>query len=539
MLFSLLPAWAAAEEETTFEVNRVGDLLRRVAPGEQFTLQAEVLVDNTEDLTFQWRKHWQNTDGEWSDIYDMGVNDSQLTDTLYGPADYWLRVTDRYNNSTVYYKVMIDNRLQATVDGKGESRSANYYAFPEEIFTLKAAVNAVETDNLSYSWTQETHYENGAVTLQGLDAYGTEITSAALTENVSYYCYSFHVMDPYGGVATADFFIYPFTQNCGENGDNVTWSFDENSGVMTVSGSGRMMDHKGAWERYEDRITAVVVEDGVTGVGADTFSNMTYITKVTLPNSVRSIEYSSFENCTSLKEVNFPDQLESIGANAFRSTDLREVNLPAGVRSIAYSGFEGCTNLTSVSLPDSLEEIGDRTFAESGVTQITLPKSVRTLAYELFAGCTDLAEVVLPDNLESISDYSFIDNKSLREISIPGNTTTIYPTAFNGCDNLHMVYYTGTEDQWAALTADPDSVVLQSAQIVYLSPDEKIFILPIGLKTLGVQALAGVDAEMIVIPSSCEQVASDAFEGCLNLRYIINHSELEIPVPDSVTVIRD
>ena len=148
MLFSLLPVWAAAEEETAFEVNRVGDLLRRVAPGEEFTLQAEVLADNTEGLTFQWRKHWQNTDGEWSDIYDMGINDSQLTDTLYGPADYWLYVTDQDDNfDFVYYKVQIDNRLRAFVDGKGENRSANYYAFPGETFPLKAAVSAVDTGN--------------------------------------------------------------------------------------------------------------------------------------------------------------------------------------------------------------------------------------------------------------------------------------------------------------------------------------------------------------------------------------------------------
>ena len=57
---------------------------------------------------------------------------------------------------------------------------------------------------------------------------------------------------------------------CGASGDTVRWELSE-SGTLTISGKGAMEDYysqRTSWDKYKDKITAVVVEKGVTKKGA-------------------------------------------------------------------------------------------------------------------------------------------------------------------------------------------------------------------------------------------------------------------------------
>lgn len=60
---------------------------------------------------------------------------------------------------------------------------------------------------------------------------------------------------------------------CGAEGDgsNVTWTLDE-SGTLTISGTGAMCDYDDAWSGKpwgsSDAVQAVVVQEGVTHIGA-------------------------------------------------------------------------------------------------------------------------------------------------------------------------------------------------------------------------------------------------------------------------------
>ena len=64
---------------------------------------------------------------------------------------------------------------------------------------------------------------------------------------------------------------------CGDRGDNVTWSLDD-SGTLTISGTGKMMDyHSGnytsvPWYDNRERIQTIVIQDGVTSIGNKAFS---------------------------------------------------------------------------------------------------------------------------------------------------------------------------------------------------------------------------------------------------------------------------
>ena len=91
----------------------------------------------------------------------------------------------------------------------------------------------------------------------------------------------------------------------GNNGDNLTWILDD-EGVLTISGTGAMANWnwKGSpWYANKDKIESVVIEDGVTSIGANAFDVCSGLTSITIPNSVTSIGAKAFRGCSGLTRV--------------------------------------------------------------------------------------------------------------------------------------------------------------------------------------------------------------------------------------------
>ena len=122
--------------------------------------------------------------------------------------------------------------------------------------------------------------------------------------------------------------------------DNLTWTFDSDTGTLTVSGTGKMNYFPPSfppWGQYTEKIKNVVIGDGVTNISSYAFNGCTNLISITMPDSVTSIGSDAFHNCTRLTSITIPDSVTSIGSNA----------------------FYGCTSLISVTIPDSVTSIGD------------------------------------------------------------------------------------------------------------------------------------------------------------------------------------
>ena len=108
----------------------------------------------------------------------------------------------------------------------------------------------------------------------------------------------------------------------GSCGNNATWTLDEN-GVLRISGTGAMYDYddvedqsRSPWRaklgpdyddpRISDSIKSIVIENGITYVGAYAFCNCRYATSVAIPNGVTKIAYGAFWQCSSLESVSIP-----------------------------------------------------------------------------------------------------------------------------------------------------------------------------------------------------------------------------------------
>ena len=99
---------------------------------------------------------------------------------------------------------------------------------------------------------------------------------------------------------------------CGSEGDgtNLTWTLD-NAGTLTISGTGAMADYTSAsdapWYSVSASIQSVVVEEGVTSIGAGAFSSGNFgdyagtLMYVTIPKSVAQIGERAFGLCCSLQ----------------------------------------------------------------------------------------------------------------------------------------------------------------------------------------------------------------------------------------------
>ncbi len=148
----------------------------------------------------------------------------------------------------------------------------------------------------------------------------------------------------------------------GSWGKNITWKFK--NGTLTISGKGAMRDTprelvpgKG-WvyttlcPNYKDKITKVVIGEGVTAIGDWNFYHWyPNIKTVILPSTLKKIGQFAFH-------IDGTNPYEN-----YTKSKLKTINFPQGLKSIETCAFSGCANLTSIDLPNSVQNIDQYAFS--------------------------------------------------------------------------------------------------------------------------------------------------------------------------------
>ena len=240
----------------------------------------------------------------------------------------------------------------------------------------------------------------------------------------------------------------PYSGICG---DNLTWSFDETTGTLIISGKGGMDDYgynNRPWEDLVEEIENIVINDGVTTVGHCAFSDCINIKSVTIPASVNTIGEYAFSDCDRLSKAVLPEGVTEIGDGAFSNCDyLDTVVVPGSVEAFGEDVFASCVRLANVTLCDGLTDIG----------------------IDTFDNCTSLTDIVIPEGVDSIRGGNFSGCYNLKSITIPVTVTVVGNSSFTDCSTLTNVYYTGTEEDWNKIDDYGNNDPLFDATIHYNS----------------------------------------------------------------------
>ena len=179
---------------------------------------------------------------------------------------------------------------------------------------------------------------------------------------------------------------------CGQNGGtNLTWTL-EDTGTLTISGSGRMADYydnsPSPWTDYAAQINKVVIGSDVINIGSRAFLNCNKITEVDFGN-IDTIGDHAFMNCSSLKHAFLPGGCTWIWTNVFENcTALQSAyinNVNSYSNTVPEGFFKGCTSLAVLGLGTGISSIG--TDALSGCTALTAiisdNTSIQSMSYNV------------------------------------------------------------------------------------------------------------------------------------------------------------
>ena len=270
----------------------------------------------------------------------------------------------------------------------------------------------------------------------------------------------------------------------GTCGENLTWEFEEETGMLTISGTGEMesFSENAPWSDFADQITEVVLAEGVTSIGDRAFSYCSSLNRITIPEGVTRIGEYAFTVCGSLSTLEIPNSVTYIGKNAFwmcsglnsvalsenltcinertfaYCTGLNGIVIPDSVTSIGNYAFESCTTLNSLVIPSGVTVIGEGAFEEcSGLASIALPEDLAGISDRTFWGCVSLTEITFPEGMTSVGSYAFVRCSGLTRLNIPGNVAAVGAEAFAHCSALSEIRFSGCpsfgNDAFRAVTA--------------------------------------------------------------------------------------
>ena len=179
------------------------------------------------------------------------------------------------------------------------------------------------------------------------------------------------------------------SDECGKDGDNVMWTFDTETGALTITGAGDMADYEynknfAPWHYLRDKVKTVTIGSGVTSIGDYAFYECKRPTSVTIPTSVTRIGYAAFGECS----------------------NLTSVTIPSGVTSIGDYAFYNCTSLTGITVSES-----SAYYSSDAYGVLYNKDQTELIQYPIGNARTAFT---IPNGVTSIGDYAFYKCKNLN-----------------------------------------------------------------------------------------------------------------------------
>jgi hypothetical protein len=349
--------------------------------------------------------------------------------------------------------------------------------------------------------------------------------------------------------------MVPFTAGAatesGTCGTNVNWTFDTETKVLTITGTGnfvRTMDDyyegsppvRAPW--YGKGYKEVVISN-VKNIGNDAFVYGYSLEKVTIPDTVTSIGTGAFSSCTHLTSVDIPSSVTSIGNSAFAGCSvLSEVNIPEGVTTIGTAAFGSCYKIRTITIPSTVTSIGNHAFSYcTGLyNYICLSDNVQYPNGQYDAVFEQYPTGFNVYCADGSTTETYVENKGLVNTTVNNidysqkcgdnaywyyNETKKEVLIF-GSGNMYSYEYNYSHSPWfndqdvEKVTIDSGVTSVGQYSFYGCSNLEKVY-LPGTLESIGSFAFANCTSlESIALPANVSSLQLSSFSNCSNLKSI-------------------
>ena len=331
---------------------------------------------------------------------------------------------------------------------------------------------------------------------------------------------------------------------------DVTWNFDAATGTLTIGGTGAMADYDqttAPWAFLSDKITRVVIGEGVTKVGNN-----------------------AFQGCTALNDVFVKGAgTLTIGTAAFDATKTPAIYVPTGQETAyqtAWSAYAGSIGeyMNCGDNAMALYDAATKTLTICGKGAMTdfasaadqpwkaLQGQLQTVCFEptitaidanAFSGCSALTAANIEGTGVTIADGAFDGNATGRRIFVPVSAIAGYGESAYAAD-IYSVGQCGAEGsdvswelkaQTMALSISGTGAMADYASyssVPWTSVHGKITSVTIaeGVTSVGSYAFYNCSSMATVsIPAGVTSIGGSAFYGCSNLA--------NVTIPDGLTTI--
>ncbi|MGN0028638.1 MAG: leucine-rich repeat domain-containing protein [Marinilabiliaceae bacterium] len=230
------------------------------------------------------------------------------------------------------------------------------------------------------------------------------------------------------------------------------WTLVNNT--LTISKDYAWSGYVGEWASSSsgiDEIVKVVLEEGVTTIGASAFEGCENLAEVSIPSTVETIGNHAFRYCNHIESVKLPEGLKRLGEGAFENCGgLSEINIPSGITEIAPNAFNAC-NIAAITLPEGLKTIGKGAFSTTPLASIELPEGLTSIGDEAFLWCYELQTVSLPSTIESVGKAAFMNCTGLVSITcLATEPPAAGAQATDGCDGVTLFVPAEAKDAYKA-----------------------------------------------------------------------------------------
>ena len=331
---------------------------------------------------------------------------------------------------------------------------------------------------------------------------------------------------------------------------DVTWNFDAATGTLSIGGTGAMADYDqttAPWAFLSDKITRVVIGEGVTKVGSNAFAG-----------------------CTALNDVFVKGaNTLTIGTNAFDATKTPAIYVPTGQEAAyqtAWSAYAGSIS-GYMSCGDNVMALYDAAShtlticGKGAMTDFTsaadqpwksLQGQLQTVSFEptitaigtnAFSGCSALTAANIEGTGVTIADGAFDGNATGRRIFVPVSAIAgygesayladIYSTGQCGAEGSDVSWELNAKTMALSISGNGAMADYASySSVPWTSVHGKITSATIaeGVTSVGSYAFYNCSSMATVsIPAGVTSIGGSAFYGCSNLA--------NVTIPDGLTTI--